>query len=249
MKYSSNNETTAILNTLHYSSLLSTQILSINLKNDLQIIETSLFKQRNTSIPLSLIDPEPVIKRKPDNHILFISLISLLISGALIFAGIYANQLWALSLSTILVVFSIMALLASYKNSTTLYYYRSKISNTPLFLIQEPFPKVKQVDVFIKALNNRVNLLNKIEQHATTKMRTSPTSSYNKSLYNDGKKSEFMKHLDFLFKHGVIDNDLHNMLNYRINQKISNAENRFSVKDKKEKLNTGNIIQFPITLK
>ncbi len=226
------NTCNTMLNTLHYNTLLSNQVFKIDSTNNLHIVELASLRNKNETIPLDLIDANPLIQKKLDIHLLFLTLASTLISTIFFVYSTYGHQTWANASGTVFLLSSLSTLFFAYKNRAVSYTYQFANTNTPLFTLHECFSKNEQVKIFVNTLNKHIESVNE-------QAELDAVSYLNNDNTNDSKSSECTKHLDFLYNHGFVDDALYQ----RIDRKI---HHKFFGKDNSEKASTENIIYFPV---
>jgi len=216
------------LDTLHYNTLLSSQVFKIDSKNNLHIVELTPRRNKNETIPLDLIDASPLIKKKLDTHMLLLAIVSTVVSIIFFVYAFFGHQTWASAFGTLFLLSSLSSLFYASKNRTVSYTYQFAHTNAPLFTLRECFSKNGQVKIFVNALNNRiVNIDEKADLDAV---------SY---FENESKSSECIKHLDFLYNHGFVNDALYQ----RIDRKI---QHEFFGKDDAVKAPSENIVYFPV---
>ena len=253
-----NNDTitSTSLESLRYQSLFSNQEFKIDSNNNLHITELSPLKQRDEVVPLDLINPQLISKSRLNNQLLLLALASALTSSTFFAAAIFMGQLWGFAFAMVFLVFSIGTLIASYKNSTTSYQYRFANTETLLFSLSKPSTQDHQFELFVNALNKRIISANeKSESNEISKTElnykgiTPFDNSVETEIYMQGKQSQYMKHLDFLFNHGIVDEVLYKRLNKKIDKKIDDSENRFITEESDlfdDKTVPNNVIRFPV---
>ncbi len=221
-----------LLDTLHYNTLLSNQVFKIDSTNNLHIVELTPLRNKNETIPLDLIDANPLAKKKLDTHLILLTLVSTLTSAIFFVYAFYAYQTWANAFATVFLLSSFSTLFFAYKNRAISYTYQFANTNTPLFTLRECFSKNGQVEMFVSALNKRIVSINE-------QADLDAISYFNNDNTNDNKSSECTKHLDFLYNHGFVNDALYQ----RIDRKI---HHKFFGKDDAIKATTENVIYFPI---
>ena len=221
-----------LLDTLHYNTLLSNQVFKIGSSNNLHIVELTPLRNRSETIPLDLIDANPLLKKKIDTHLLLLTFVSTLASVIFFVYAFYGHQTWVNAFGIIFLLSSLSTLFYAYKNRVISYTYQFANTNTPLFTLRECFSKNGQVEMFVSALNKRIVNVNE-------QADLDAISYFNNDNTNDSKSSECTKHLDFLYNHGFVDDALY----HRINRKI---HHKFFGKNEATKVTTENIIYFPI---
>jgi len=248
-----NNNTDTLLESLRYDSLFSKQEFKIDFANNLRITELSALKRRNEIIPLDLINPQPISKKRLNKSLLLLGLVSILVSSVFFASAILMGQLWTVAFAIVFWVFGVVTLIASNKNSTTVYQYKFVNTETVLFSLYEPSSQDQQVKFFITALNKRINRLNEKSELSETRFNDEGLKQLDaideEEIYRQEKQSQYIKHLDFLFNHGIVDEVLYKMLNKKINKKIDDSENRFMTveSDDFEGQNApNNVINFPV---
>ncbi len=225
-----------LLDTLYYNTLLSSQVFKIDSKDNLQIVELSPLKNRNETIPLDLIDSEPKVSNKFDNQLVAFSLISALAACGFLFSAIYTSQLWAIPFSILFLLTSLTTAYASYRKKTTTYSYQFMDTNTRLFSLHESFSANKQVEMFVHALNERINKAHN-EQDDLSVESDLQHSEDDGSISDEAKQSQFTKHLDFLYNHGVVNDALYKRIDRKINEKVFG----FKIEETET-----NVINFPV---
>ncbi len=240
-----------LLEALRYNSSISNQQFEIDADDNLHITANSIIETRDDIVPLDMINPQPMITTHLNKSLMQLALTSALISGAFFASALFMNQPWAVTFSILFWVFGIIALITSYKKRSKNYQYFLTNTSTRLFMLGETMTQNTQVELFIKALNKRINNLNdKSEDYLPSKMGVAHLDQHQENdIYTQNKQSQYLIHLDFLFNHGIVDDVLYKRLITRINNQIEKSENRFI---KKEKTNnevnifSNNIINFPI---
>ncbi len=258
---SANNNTDTLLESLRYDSLFSSQKFEIDSKNNLHITELSTLKQRNEVVPLDLINPQPTSKKRLNKPLMLLALASTLVSGGFFASAIFMGELWTVAFAIVFWAFGMGTLIASFKNQTTVYHYKFLNTETLLFSLPESSIQNHQAKLFVNALSTRITSLNaKNEQNETsdspifheeniTPLEIAIGTSDEMGLYLEGKKSQYTKHLNFLFNHGIVDEVLYEKLNNKINKRVSDSENRFMTDENDIFVNQtvpNNIINFPI---
>ncbi|MCF6190595.1 MAG: hypothetical protein L3J51_08950 [Cocleimonas sp.] len=229
MKHNTNY---TLIDTLHYNTLLSNQVFKIDSTNNLHIVELAPLRNKNETIPLDLIDANPLTKKKLDTHLILLTLVSTLTSAIFFVYAFYAYQIWANAFATVFLLSSLSTLFFAYKNRAISYTYQFANTNTPLFTLRECFSKNEQVKMFVNALNKRIVNVNE-------QTDLDSVNYFNNDNTNNTKSSECTKHLDFLYNHGFVDDALYQ----RIDRKI---HHRFFGKNDAEKASTENVIYFPV---
>lgn len=252
-----NSNADTLLESLQYDSLFSNQKFEIDSKNNLHITKLSVLKRRNEIVPLDLINPQPTSKKRLNTPLMLLALSSTLVSGAFFASAILMGQLWTVAFAIVFWLFGMGTLIASYKNRTTIYQYKFANTETLLFSLSEPSAQNQQVELFINALNKRIVSLNETSEQSESgdKIELNEEGivqldiAGEMEIYTQGKQSQYMKHLDFLFNHGIVDEVLYKRLNKKINKKISDSENRF-IDDEPvcfdDQITPSNIINFPV---
>ncbi len=236
-----------LLNTLRYKSLFSSKEFKIDSNNNLKISELSPFSNRNESIPLDFISLQPVVKRKLDIHLTVLAIISSLASALFFITAIFANQLWAVSFAVVLYVISVGLIIVSYKKSSTTYRYNFVNTNTLLFTLYESFTAKNEVKKFIEVLNEKITSLNKVVNKKDEKITVNHDRS--EEIYNDSKRAQYIKPLDFLYNHGIVDDILYEELTVQIDIKTNDSQDiiRLIKNDNSgTKVPVDNIIYFPV---
>jgi hypothetical protein len=248
--YNGNNTS---LESLRYDSLFSNQEFKIDSENNLHITELSTLKRRNEIIPIDLINPEPISKKRLKKSLLLLGLASALVSSIFFAVAIFMSQLWTISFAIVFMIFGMGTLIASYKNSTSVYQYKFINTETILFSLSEPSSQGQQVGFFIKALNNRISRLNGKSELSETGFNDEGLKQLGvideEEVYRQEKQSQYIRHLDFLFNHGIVDEVLYKRLNKKINKKIDDSENRFMTAEPdsfENQILPNNIINFPV---
>ena len=248
-----NNNTGTFLESLEYDSLFSKQEFKIDSKSNLHITELSAIRRRNDVVPLDLINPQPISKKSLNKSLMLLALASALVSSAFFASAIFMGQLWAVAFAIIFWVFGMGTLIASYKNSTTVYQYNFVNSETVLFSLSEPSSQDQQVELFIKALDKRICHINEKSELSETRFNDEGLKQLDvigeEEIYRQEKQSQYIKHLDFLFNHGIVDEDLYKRLNIKINKKIDDSENRFMTTKSdhfEDQDSPTNVIYFPV---
>ena len=108
--------------------------------------------------------------------------------------------------------------------------------------------------MFINTLNKRIIRLNeKNEINERIELNDESIASLDianeAEIYGEGKRSQYLKHLDFLFNHGIVDVALYTKLNEKINKRIADSENRFMTDEPNtfdDQTVPNNIINFPV---
>lgn len=255
--HNGNSNADTLLESLRYDSLFSNQKFEIDSKNNLHITELSALKRRNEVVPLDLINPQPISKKRLNKPLMLLALASVLVSGAFFASAILMGQLWAVAFAIVFWVFGMGTLIASYKNHTTVYQYKFANTETLLFSLSEPSTQSQQVELFISALNKRIICLNETSEQSDSSDKTELSEegitqldfTEEMEIYTQGKQSQYMKHLDFLFNHGIVDEVLYKRLNKNINKRISDSENRFMTDEPDSfdnQTTPNNIINFPV---
>ena len=227
-----NNTYYTSLNTLHYNTLLSNQTFKIDSTNNLRMMELTPLRNNNETIPLHLMNANPLIKKNLDTHLLLLTLASALTSAIFFMTAFYTTHVGINAFSAIFLLTSLSALFYAYKHRVISYTYQFANNNTPLFTLRERFSQQGQVTQFVNALNKCI-----VSVKAKTDLDT--VSYFEKNNTSDSKSSECSKHLDFLYNYGFV-NDAHYQ---RINRKI---QHKFFGKDDALKVPTENIIYFPV---
>ena len=242
------------LEPLRYESLFSNQKFEIDSKDNLHITEQSALKSHNEVVPLDLINPQPTSDKHLNKPLMLLALASALASSAFFASAILMGQLWAVAFGIVFWVFGMGTLFTSYKNGTTDYKYKFANSEAFLFSLSQPSSQNKQVELFIHALNERIINLNENNEQSSSADKVESNGeildiSDEKEVYMRSKKSQYMKHLDFLFNHGIVDEVLYKKLDKTINNRISDSENRFMTNDSdifEGQTVPNNIINFPV---
>lgn len=221
-----------LLDTLHYNTLLSNQVFKIDSTNNLHIVELTPLRNRRETIPLDLIDASPLIKKKLDSHLLLLTLVSTLASIIFFAFAFYGYQAWASAFGLIFLLTSFSTLFYGYKHRAISYTYQFANTNTPLFTLRECHSENEQVKMFVTALNKRIVSVNE-------NVDLDAVSYFDDHNTNESKSSECIKHLDFLYNHGFVNNALYQ----RIDRKI---HHEFFGKDDTLKAPTENVIYFPV---
>jgi hypothetical protein len=253
----SNNNENTFLESLRYSSLFSNQTFEIDSQNNLHITDLSAIKQRNDIVPLDFINPQPISKKHLNKPLMLLALASALVSSALFASTIFMGQLWAVTFAIVFWVFGMATLSASFKNRTTIYQYKFANTETLLFSLSEPATQNKQVKLFTDALNKRIINLNEqnevnsraeVDEESAIQLDTVESPNEMDSYLED-KQSQYTEHLNFLFNHGIVDEVLYKRLNKKINQQISDSENRFMKTESdtfSHQTTPNNVINFPV---
>ena len=255
--YSNNteNHNSTIVNSLRYQSPVSKQEYKIDHENNLHICEKSILKDRRDIVPLDLMKPQPIIKKHLDKNLMILALMSAVVSGFFFVSAIYLGHLWTVGFAIVFWLFSIGSIVAAHKNRTKTYQYQFINSNSPIFILREPFNNKTQVRRFVSALNKRITAVNikpknsEIVQLVDDKLFSTLGSNKERGMSVEGKFSQYIKHLDFLFNHGVVDEVLYKKLQEKINNKITDSENRFLTEERNGtdiRSYGNNIINFPI---
>jgi hypothetical protein len=246
MKHNNSNDYT-LLDTLRYNSLFSSQEFKVDTNNNLQIVENSPLSDRNETIPLDFISPQPIVKRKLDSHLVLLAVISSIVSALFFSAAIFASQLWAVSFAIVFYVISISSIVTSFNKSTTTYKYNFANTNTHLFTLYEPFTANKQAEKFVNALEKRITDLNiKTEELPEIIQETRES---NESVYGSDKRSQYIKPLDFLYNHGIVDDVLYEELTTQIDIKTNDSQDVIQLikaDDSNAPTPVDNIIYFPV---
>jgi len=246
-----NNDAGTLLESLRYDSVFSNQKFEIDSKNNLHITELSALKNRNDVIPLDLINPLPTNKKRLNQPLMLLALASTLASSAFFASAVLMGQLWTVAFAIVFWVFGMATLIASYKNRITVYQYQLANTGTLLFSLSSPSTQNQQVELFIKALNIKIISLTEKSEHMEFNEEDDVQVDIDgeMAIYTQGKQSQYMKHLDFLFNHSIVDEVLYKRLYKKINKKISDSENRFISDDLDifdDQTTTNNVIKFPV---
>jgi len=220
------------LDTLHYNTLLSSQVFKIDSTNNLHIVELTPLRNRSKTIPLDLIGENPLTKKKLDTHLLLLTLVSTLASTIFFIYSFYAHQTWANAFGAVFLFSGFATLFFAYKNRVVSYTYQFSNTNTALFTLCEDFSKHEQVKIFVNGLNKHI--ISKNEQADLDDI-----SYFSNKNTNDSKSLECTKHLEFLYNHGFVNDALYQ----RIDRKI---HHRFFRQNGTVKAPTENIIYFPV---
>ncbi len=247
------NSTT--LDSLRYHSPVSNQEFEIDSENNLHIREQSILKNRCDIVPLDLINPQPIIKNRLDKNLMLLALASAMASSTFFISAVYMGHLWSVGFAIVFWLFGIGSIVTAYKNRTKIYQYQFANANSPLFTLHESFTKKVQVELFVNALNKRIIAVGKKPdnneniQLGDDKFLSQLGSSDEREIYAEGKYSQYIKHLDFLFNHGIVDEALYKKLQGKINNRIADSENRF-IPEEKNSTDTqsyeNNVINFPV---
>lgn len=204
------------------SSLLSTQEYKIDSGN-LHITDLSFGRNNREIIPLDLIDPKPKITKKSNEQLMWTSVGSFTVGLLFILLSLsFENQIQQ-SMGIGFLAISAIFLIASLKLQTTSYTYYYANTTAHLFTINEPQTGEKDIVIkFIQSLNQRIN-----------KPKLKGQRNFKKE-----ERSEFFKHLDFLYNFGVLTDAQYERIHSKINVKIYGAVN--------ETRKTADIIQLPI---
>jgi hypothetical protein len=251
------NNPSNLLESLRYSSPVSNHEFEIDSNNNLHITEsTSKNKDGHEIVPLDLINPQPKIKTHLNKNLMLLALTSALISSGFFASAIFMGQSWTVAFAIVFWMFGISAIIASYNKRSKIYQYHLTNTNTRLFTLRESFTENTQVELFVNALNKRINNLSeKSEEMSLEETSLNDTGIAQldifgeKELYTQNKQSQYLVHLDFLFNHGIVDETLHQILSKKIDNKIADSENRFMT-DEIDTIDTqtpiNNVIKFPV---
>jgi len=229
-----------LLDTLYYNSLLSSQVFKIDSSNNLQIVELSALKSRNENIPLDMIDAEPKLSSKADRQLISFSIISAFLCATSLIAALYATQTWMIPFSVLFLLTSIVTAVASFKNKTIIYAYQYIDSNTPLFTLQESSSGNKQVEMFSHKLSERINTVNQAQEIAKEKVKSDIKELSDNMIANtkeDDNYLQFRDHLNFLYNHGVVNDNLYQRIDNKIKEVVFGLSNQEG---------QSNILQFPV---
>lgn len=228
------------LDTLYYNSLLSSQVFKIDTSDNLQIVELSPLKSRNESIPLDMIDAEPILSSKADRQLISFSIISAFMCIATLIASFYTTQTWMLPFSVLFFLTSIITSVASFKNKTIIYTYQFIDSNTPLFTLQESSSGNKQVEMFSHKLSERIDTVNQEHEIAKEKVKSDIKELSDNMIANTKEEdnySQFRDHLNFLYNRGVVNDNLYGRIDNKIKEVIFGLSNQNG---------QSNILHFPV---
>ena len=253
----SDNNADTFLESLRYDSLFSNQTFEIDSENNLRITELSALKRRKEIVPLDLINPQPISKKCLNKPLMLLALASTLASGAFFASTIFMGQIWAVAFAIVFWIFGMGTLVAAYKSRTTVYQYKFASTESLLFSISESSAQNQQVKMFVNVLNKRIISLNEKSERSesmniTALNEESITSLDNTSeigIYTQGKQSQYMRHLDFLFNHGIVNEVLYKKLNEKIDKRIADSESRFMNVEPDtfdDQTVPNNIINFPV---
>ncbi len=245
-----------ILDSLQYQSPVSNHEFKIDSENNLHILEQSILKDRRDTVPLDLINPQPIIKNHLDKNLILLALASVMASSIFFISAIYMGHLWPFSFALVFGLFGIGSIVTAQKSRTKIFQYQFVNTNSPLFTLHVPSTKKVQVEFFVNALNKRIIAVNKKSenngnvQSRDNKFVSLQNSNDEREIYTNEKYSQYIKHLDFLFNHGIVDEVLYKKLQGKINSRIVASENRFTTEEEKNSTDIqfygNNIINFPI---
>ncbi len=238
----------SFFDTLHYQGLFTSKKYQIRIDNTLQSVEHSPLKNRNDTIPLKLINPQPNTRQKPDSHLVSLAIISALASSIFFLTAFYGNLLWAIIFGLVLLTASIAALISSFKNSTTIYDFYRENTNTRVLSLNKTLSEGADVETFMDILRSRIS---EVGENSNVSIDKQPIKR-DENIYFDAekngydeKKSQYIKHIDFLFNHGIVDEKLYKQLEKKIDNKVMSSEilksNSESLRDSAD-----NIIYFPV---
>jgi len=248
-----------ILESLRYDSLFSYQIFEIDNKNNLHIYKRSILKNCKDIIPLDLINPNPICKKSFNKPLMVLAFISILLACISVSLAVIISKLWLMISCTIFFIFGVVTLITSLRNKTTIYEYNFVNTKTPLFSLSNLTNIETQVHLFTNTLNKRIIYLNEknnkliakdksiLKEENCTPLDCNLFYPNEMDIYNKGRKSQYMKHLDFLYNHGIVEEALYERLHLKIDERVNNSNSIFATNTDIEENNMGdNIINFPI---
>ncbi|MEE9309892.1 MAG: hypothetical protein V3U64_02645 [Cocleimonas sp.] len=156
--------------------------------------------------------------------------------------------MWAIIFGLVLLTASIAALISSFKNSTTIYDFYRENTNTRVLSLNKTLSEGADVETFMDILRSRIS---EVGENSNVSIDKQPIKR-DENIYFDAekngydeKKSQYIKHIDFLFNHGIVDEKLYKQLEKKIDNKVMSSEilksNSESLRDSAD-----NIIYFPV---
>lgn len=193
---------------IYNSSLLSTQELKIDKKNNIKISTFSLTRNESNTIPLDLIEATPKITKRPNVTISFIATACLIASASLYLSAFNIDLLSGQIIAVILLSFGLVSFAFSLKKPVITYNFLYKNTSIGLFKLHCSSKNDQHVLKFVEQLTQRID---DIEKDISEKIDNNRINNL---------ESEFIGHLDFLYNHGMVNDIVYDRINDKINEKV-----------------------------
>jgi len=228
---------------LYINSLLSSKELKIKSNDTLQIVESSVFKNAKTIIPIDLIETHAKKGSQLDYQWIIFGLVSFIAASIFMLLALTQQFTSILILGAIFAILSVSSIFLSFKFRNITHTYQYKGTSMNLFTLTETDLNSKQITEFVENLNT-----NDLKTHVEMNHAVDLDNSFNtaEDKQND-RLNVFYESLILLNQEDIISDKLLESLQQKAYNKVYPLSSHDYPDHSDELHQNDNVIAFPIT--